>query len=194
MRTLQPGPPLPYTQGMVSTSIDIRKLVVLGIGVGSGQRRKNLLHADAICTDPMESALFVLGDVCPAESEIFALESGLKSFSNPCEVLLVKLDTADEILNLDDGHHMKVDIFILWTSAIDHTSKKSVPVFRFGHENYGSARTVANLDRITRAPHPLRKVLAKRMQKCRISVNSDRFLYTKNVFTASLHLIKKVHD
>lgn len=56
---------------------------------------------------------------------------------------------------------------------MDDNGKKPVSVRQLSDENYQTFDTVANLDRVTEVPYPLRKVQGEHKQKLGVSVHRN---------------------
>lgn len=61
------------------------------------------VQVDAVCPDPTTSVASVPSDVHPAKSKTFVATSGSESMSDAEKVILIAVDTAAEISNMDDA-------------------------------------------------------------------------------------------
>lgn len=144
---------------------------------------------EAVRPDPTVDAAFVSGGVHPAESENPVQESGPQGIPNTEEWILLKVDTAGEIWNLDDVYLMKVDTANSRASVIDENSETFVLVRKLSRENYVSDEIVANLAQVAEVLYPLREVLDEQTQWPTVSIKQTAIVNTGTVLKITLCFI-----
>lgn len=126
---------------------------------------------EAICRDPTVSVASVPSNKNPAESRSLITESGFQIISNAEEVVLMEVEAADGIPNLDDLQLMKVDIAVWQANTTKENAGKLVPVRKFNFENYEFVEIFANLDPSTKGCINCGRTLESRRKGSEFSLN-----------------------